>query len=181
VSDRSARNRLRHNQMALLVPHLPGQGTQTLHAAPPVVVPRAPGVSQPPLMPKSKLAVLNPDPPIAPAASKPAPPVQEERSQLPPICSGNAREPHAAPARSFRDKVAMLSVIRGGGMAQYDYTRRRPAPRPAEDIDPAPMPDEVGPELVDEPLPGAPPRPMFAHMRRGVRRPPTLLGRPLDP
>jgi hypothetical protein len=130
---------------------------------------------------KSKLAALNPTPALAPASPRIAPPVQEEASQLPPIAGASAQEPGAAPARSFRDKVAMLSAIKGGGMAQYDYTRRRPALRPVEDIDPAPMPDDVGPGRVDEPLPGAPPRPMFAHMRRGVRRPTALLMRPLDP
>jgi hypothetical protein len=127
-------------------------------------------------MPKSKLVALNPNPAIAPSS----PNVQDKTSPLPPIASANAQEPNHPPARSFRDKVAMLSAVKGGGMAQYDYMRKRPALTPMEDTDPAPMPGEVGPERVEGPLPGALPRPMFAHMRRRARRPAALLGRPLD-
>jgi hypothetical protein len=82
--------------------------------------------------------------------------------------------------RTFRDKVAMLNAIKGGGMAQYDYTRRRPAMRPVEDVDPAPTPDDVATKRVDEPLPAAPPRPMLSLMRKGVRKPTALLMRPPD-
>jgi hypothetical protein len=163
------------------MPHLPGQGAQVLHAAPPVVVPRPAGVSHPPVMPKSKLAALNPSPGIVSLPPKPEPAPQEEPSQLPPIGCGNAQEPTGGPVRSFRDKVAMLSAVKGGGMGQYDYTRRRPALRPMEDVDPGPLPEEVGTECVDDAQPSAPPRPMFAHMRKGVRRPTSLVGRSLEP
>jgi hypothetical protein len=163
--------------MSLLVPHLPSQGAQMFHPGP-VVVSRNLGVSQSPAAQRSKLAALNPSLANAPPDPRTTPTVGEKPSHLPHIASTNARESNPPSVRTFRDKVAMLSAIKGGGMAQYDYTRRRPAMRPVEDVDPAPTPDDVATERVHEPLPAAPPRPML--MRKGVRKPTAVLMRPPD-
>jgi hypothetical protein len=83
-----------------------------------ILVPKPSGPGVPPLIPKVKLAPLDP----VPSSPTESPHVD---SHLPPLSDTDTQ-----PKSNFRDKVAMLNAIKGGGMAQYDY-KSRPVPEPA--------------------------------------------------
>jgi hypothetical protein len=109
---------------------------------------------------KPKLAPLN-----APHAPAPRPEGEDhiERSQLPSI--SNSPDADSAPRSSFRDKVAMLGAVKGGGMAQYDY-RTKAGMRPME-----PEPTPLEPISVPE---ARSPLPTLVRPTRNVRKPSIL-------
>jgi hypothetical protein len=83
--------------------------------------------SNTPALSKVKLAPLNPVSAI-PVAESPSPPESPRvQTHLPPLTTTSDTDKQ--PKSNFRDKVAMLGAIKGGGMAQHDY---RSKPRPGE-------------------------------------------------
>ena len=121
--------------------------------------------------------------PIMPAPNRPnikpklAPlPAESDRSQLPPISGNQENSPpqalEAKPRMTFRDKVAMLSGIKGGGMAAHDYRPKRHTVEPmAPGLTLPPIEPHDHPDPTPEEMPPVKPVIRAAVKRPGVRRP----------
>jgi hypothetical protein len=108
---------------------------------PHIVVPKPSAPGPTPLLAKVKLAPLNP------LTSGPEPPTPSGSPRAETHLPRLGPSPDPQPKVSFRDKVAMLGSIKGGGMGQHDY---QPKPRPIEpepDPEPRPVPEPARPAL----------------------------------